>query len=162
MNLLAWLLVIVLFAVGLIGTVLPVVPGPLIICAAIVLHRVFLGAEASVSWITVAIVVMLTAIAFALEFVAASFGARRFGATKWGALGAVVGGMAGLFFGLPGLFIGPIAGAIAAEFLAGRKLIAAGRAGWGTLLGNLGGMLAKLVLAVTMIVLFLMKVPSPW
>ena len=51
-------------------------------------------------------------------------------------LGATIGAVVGIFFGIVGLFIGPVIGAIAGEFIAGKKVIAAGRAGWGSLLGN--------------------------
>lgn len=161
MTFVYWLITMALFAVGLIGTVLPIVPGPTIIGAAVVLHRVLVGPEQSVSWLIVGIVVVLTLLSYILESLAGYFGAKRFGATKWGALGAVLGGIVGLFFGLPGLFVGPVIGAIAVEFVRGRKLIAAGKAGWGTLLGNLGGMLAKLIIGGTIIVLFLVNAPSP-
>ena len=46
-----------------------------------------------------------------------------------------------------GLFVGPVIGAIAGEFVAGKKMIEAGRAGWGSLLGNFGGMIGKLIIA---------------
>jgi uncharacterized protein YqgC (DUF456 family) len=66
-----------------------------------------------------------------------------------------------LFFGIVGLLAGPVVGAVAGEFIAGKKMIAAGRAGWGTLLGNLAGIVGKLMIALTMIAIFLMAVPSP-
>ena len=75
--------------------------------------------------------------------------------------GAIAGALAGLFFGIIGLFIGPVIGAIAGEFIAGKRMIDAGRAGWGSLLGNLGGMIGKLVIALVMITIFLVNVPSP-
>ena len=161
MEFIYWLITIILFAVGLIGTVVPIIPGPTIIGGAVVLHRLLVGADKSVSWFVVGIVVSLTLLSYALESFAGYFGAKRFGATKWGALGAILGGIVGIFFGIPGLFAGPVIGAIAVEFVRRRKLIAAGKAGWGTLLGNLGGMLAKLIIAVTIIVLFLVNSPSP-
>lgn len=161
MELLCWLGVIVLFAIGLLGTVVPVLPGAVIILAAAVMHRLLLPPEKTVSWFVVAVLVLLAAATYAVDFAASYFGAKRFGATKWGSFGAIVGGVVGLFFGVPGLFVGPIVGVIAFEFLRGRQLVAAGKAGWGTLLGTIGGMLVKLVLAVAMIVVFLMNVPSP-
>ncbi len=161
MELLCWLGVIVLFAVGLLGTVVPVLPGPTIILAAAVLHRVLLPAEKSVSWIVIALLAALTAASYAVDFLASYFGAKRFGATRWGSFGAIVGAIVGVFFGLPGLFIGPIAGVIVFEFIRHRRLIAAGKAGWGTLLGTIAGMLVKLALALAMIVIFLMNAPPP-
>jgi uncharacterized protein YqgC (DUF456 family) len=161
MELLCWLGVIVLFAIGLLGTVVPVLPGSVIILGAAVAHRLLVPPEKTVSWFVIALMVLLTAATYAIDFAASYFGAKRFGATKWGSFGAIVGAIVGLFFGLPGLLIGPVVGVIAFEFFRGRQLIAAGKAGWGTLLGNIGGMLLKLVIAIAMIVIFLMNVPSP-
>ena len=160
MELLCWFLIIVLFAIGLLGTVVPVFPGAALILAAAIVHRLLVPAK-SVSWIIIAVLVLLAAVSYAIDFTASYFGAKRFGATRWGSFGAVVGALGGIFFGLPGLFIGPIVGVVAFEFLRGGRLVAAGKAGWGTLLGNLAGMIAKLLIAIAMIVVFLMNVPSP-
>jgi uncharacterized protein YqgC (DUF456 family) len=161
MELFWWLFVIVLFAVGLIGTVLPIFPGAVIILAGAVIHRIMLGAEKSVGWKTIAVLIALTLVSYALDFLGSYLGAKYFGATKWGTVGAIIGALAGLFFGIIGLFVGPVIGAIVGEFIAGKKAIDAGRAGWGSLLGNLGGMIGKLVIALAMITIFLMTVPSP-
>src|SRR2546426_368132 len=59
------------------------------------------------------------------------------------------------------LFAVGLIGTIAGEFIAGKRMIDAGRAGWGSLLGNIGGMLAKLIIALAMITLFLIAVPLP-
>jgi uncharacterized protein len=161
MELFWWLFTIVLFAIGLIGTVLPVIPGTTIILAAAVIHRMMLGAEKSVGWKTLAILVFLTVATYVLDFLGGYFGAKYFGATGWGMFGAVIGALIGLFFGIVGLFIGPVIGAIVGEFIAGKRMIDAGRAGWGSLLGNLGGMMGKLVIGLVMITIFLATVPSP-
>ena len=162
MELFWWLFTIVLFAVGLIGTVLPILPGTTIILAAAIIHRLMLGAEKSIGWRVIALLVLLTLATYALDFLSGYFGARLFGATKWGTLGAIIGMLIGLFFGLIGLFVGPVVGAITGEFIAGKKMIDAGRAGWGSLLGNLGGMAAKLLIALVMIAVFLVTAPSPF
>lgn len=161
MELLWWLVAIVLMAVGLIGTLLPVVPGALLILAAAVLHQIMLGSEKSLGWWNVGALALLALLSYALEFGAGYFGAKRFGATKWGALGATLGVIAGLFFPFPGLIVGPIVGAIAGELVAGKRLVSAGRAGWGTLLGNLAGMLGKLTIALVMVSWFLVTAPAP-
>src|SRR5437762_3141192 len=137
MELFWWLITIVLFAVGLIGTVLPVIPGTTIILAAAIIHRMMLGAEKSIGWRSIAILLLLTLATYALDFLSGYFGAKYFGATKWGMFGAMLGALLGLFFGIVGLFIGPVIGAVLGEFIAGKRMIDAGRAGWGSLLGNL-------------------------
>jgi uncharacterized protein YqgC (DUF456 family) len=161
MELLWWLIAIVLMAVGLIGTLLPVVPGAIIILAAAVIHQIMLGSEKSVGWWNIGALTLLTLLSYALEFGAGYFGAKRFGATKWGAFGAMIGAIVGLFFPFPGLIVGPIVGAIAGELVAGKRLVNAGRAGWGTLLGNLAGMLGKLTIALVMVSWFLVTAPAP-
>jgi uncharacterized protein YqgC (DUF456 family) len=162
MDLFWWLFAIVLFAVGLIGAVVPILPGTTIILAAAIIHRLMLGAEKSIGWRTIVVLVLLTLASYVFDFLGSYFGAKYFGATKWGTFGAIFGALIGLFFGIIGLFVGPVIGAVAGEFIAGKQMIDAGRAGWGSLLGNIGGMLAKLIIALTMITSFLIAVPSPF
>lgn len=162
MELFWWFLTIGLFAVGLIGTVAPVLPGSTIILAAAIIHRMMLGPDKSIGWRTIIVLVLLTLVTYALDILAGYLGAKYFGATKWGTFGAIVGALVGLFFGLIGLFVGPVIGAIAGEVIAGKRMIDAGRAGWGSLLGNIGAMVAKLIIALAMIIIFLLSVPSPF
>jgi len=162
MEIFWWLFVVVLFAVGLIGTIVPVLPGTTIILAAAIVHRLVLGAEKSIGWKTIVVLVLLMLVSYLFDFLGSYFGAKYFGATKWGALGAVLGMVVGLFFGIIGLFAGPVIGAIAGEFIAGKRMIDAGRAGWGSLLGNVGATAAKLIIGLAMIGIFLINVPSPF
>src|SRR6266436_4619940 len=118
MELFWWFITIVLFAVGLIGTIAPVLPGTTIILAAAVIHRIMLGPEKSVGWKTIVVLVLLSLLSYVFDFLGSYFGAKYFGATKWGAFGAIIGRLIGLFFGIIGLFVGPIIGAVAGEFIA--------------------------------------------
>jgi len=106
--------------------------------------------------------VLLTLLSYVFDFLGSYFGAKYFGATKWGAFGAIMGALVGLFFGIIGLFVGPVIGAVAGEFIAGKRMIDASRAGWGSLLGNMGATLAKLIIALAMISIFLVNVPAPF
>jgi hypothetical protein len=162
MELFWWFFTIALFAVGLIGTVAPVLPGTTIILAAAITHRLMVGAEKSIGWKMIVVLVLLTILSYVFDFLGSYFGAKYFGATKWGAFGAIIGMLVGLFFGTVGLFTGPVIGATAGEFIAGKRMIDAGRAGWGSLLGNLGAMIGKLIIALVMITIFLVAVPSPF
>ena len=134
-----------------------VLPGTTIILAAAVIHRIMLGPEKSIGWRTIIVLVLLTLATYAIDVFGGYFGAKYFGATKWGTFGAILGALVGLFFGIVGLFVGPVIGAIA-----GKRMIDAGRAGWGSLLGNLGAMLGKLVIGLAMITIFLLTVPAPF
>ena len=162
MELFWWLFTIVMFAIGLLGTVLPFLPGTTIILAGAIIHRIMLGPEKSLGWVWIGVLILLTLLSYGLDFLGGYWGAKYFGATRWGTFGAVVGALIGLFFGLIGLLVGPVIGALAGEFIAGKRLVDAGKAGWGSLLGNLGGMCAKLVIALAMIVLFLITAPAPF
>jgi len=157
-----WLTAIVLMAIGLIGTVVPVIPGTTIILGAAVIHRLALGPNGSVGWTALVALVALTLVTYAVDAAAGYVGARKFGATKWGLIGGATGALIGLFFGLVGLFVAPVIGAaIAGEIIAGQRIVKAGRAGWGTFVGALAGTIAKLFIALIMIAIFLMNVPSP-
>jgi uncharacterized protein len=156
-----WLFAVVVMALGLIGTVIPILPGPTIILAAAIVHRVAMGPDRSLGWSALITMVLLTLLTYAVDVAVGSLGAKRFGATKWGLIGATAGALLGLFFGLLGLFVGPVIGAIAGELIGGKEIMKAGRAGWGTFLGSLAGVIAKLFIGLIMIVIFLMNVPSP-
>ncbi|MDQ3199917.1 MAG: DUF456 family protein [Verrucomicrobiota bacterium] len=162
MELFWWGTTLFLMAVGLLGTILPIFPGTTVILAAAVLHRVMVGPEKSLGWWSVALLVFLTLLSYAIDFGAGWIGARRFGATRWGTLGAIAGAMVGIFFGIPGLLLGPVIGTLAGEIIFGMKLVNAGRAGWGALLGNLAGMVGKLLIALAMVSWFLLATPSPF
>ena len=104
---------------------------------------------------------LLTLISYALDLASSYFGAKYFGATKWGVIGAIIGVLVGLFTGFVTLLFAPVLGAIIGEMMAGKRLVSAGKAGWGTLLGNLAGMIGKMVLGFGMVVWWLLAVHSP-
>jgi uncharacterized protein len=157
-----WAVTLVLMAIGLIGTVLPIIPGTTIILSAAILHRIMLGPTLSLGSPAIALLVLLTLISYGIDFAGGWLGARRFGATLWGAFGAVIGAIAGIFFGIPGLLLGPVIGALVGEIAGGMKLIDAGRASWGALLGNLAAMFGKLLIALAMVSCFLLATPAPF
>jgi uncharacterized protein len=162
MELLWWGLTLVLMAIGLIGTVLPILPGTTIIFGAALLHRIMLGPAMGLGWASLIFLALLVLASYVIDFLGGWFGARRFGATRWGTLGAITGAIIGIFFGLPGLLIGPVIGALVGELLAGKRLIDARRAGWGALLGNLAAMLGKLIIGLVMVSWFLVATPPPF
>ena len=161
MNNLWWFVAIVIMAVGLIGSVLPVVPGTIIILGAAIFHRVMAGAEDGMNWWGFAILGALALASYGLDFLAGLIGAKYFGATRWGVAGAIIGGIVGIFTGFVTLLVLPIAGAILGELIAGQRLIGAGKAGWGTLLGNLAGIVGKLAISLAMITVFLLNARAP-
>jgi len=162
MELFWWSVTLVLMAIGLVGTVLPIFPGPAVIFAAAILHRSILGTEKSIGWPSILVLLFLALASYAIDFAGGWLGARRFGATRWGMLGAAAGAILGLFFGLPGLLLGPVLGALTGEIIGGKQLVSAGRAGWGALLGNVAALLGKLLIALAMVSWFLVAAPAPF
>jgi hypothetical protein len=151
-----WSLTILLLIVGLIGTVIPLLPGTTIIFAAAVVHRVVLGEEHSVGWWTLGGLLVLTIISHILDITSGSLGAKKFGATRWGAAGALVGTIVGMFFFPWGLVLGPVLGVLAGELFGGQKLVAAGKSTWGTVLGTTAGIIANGAIGVVMVLWFLL------
>ena len=88
------------------------------------------------------------------DFVASLMGAKRVGASPLALAGAAVGGLVGFFFSIPGMIIGPFAGAVAGEFLAKGRLAQAGKVGLGTWLGLIAAAVLKVVIACLMIATF--------
>jgi uncharacterized protein YqgC (DUF456 family) len=150
---LLWILVVGLVGVGVVGTVLPGLPGAVLVFAGLALAA-WIDGFARVGLPTLAGLAALTAASYLLDLVATAAGARRFGTSWWGVLGAVLGTLGGLVFGLPGLLIGPFVGAFLAELLARRDVRQAGRAGLGAWLGLLLGTAGRLALVLAMIGVF--------
>src|SRR5438046_7578301 len=103
MEIFWWVITIVLFAVGLIGTIAPVLPGTTIILAAAVIHRIVLGPHKSISWPVIGVLVLLTLVTYAVDVLAAYFGAKYGCAHKGGTHGSIVCVVLGLWFGSGGL-----------------------------------------------------------
>ena len=151
---LLWMLAGVLVVVGLAGTILPALPGvPLVFMGLLI--AAWMGDFQKIGWPTLTILALLTALAVAADLLATLFGAKRAGASKLALLGAAIGSIVGLFFGLIGILVFPFVGAVAGELVARRRLDRAARVGLATWLGMLFGALAKLSLAITMLGVFL-------
>jgi uncharacterized protein YqgC (DUF456 family) len=162
-----WLLVIVM-VVGVIGAILPGIPGSSLILAAVVIWGLVRGFSDLALALGVAIVVWLLSIG--IDFLAGYWGAQRFGASSWGQWGAAIGLLLGFFgllpalpFGGPiiGIFFGPFMGAIAGEFLYRRELEFIPRfkqsfqAGVGIVVGSIVGRIIHALLAIGAIVVFI-------
>ncbi len=154
LEILTWCLSIVLMIAGLIGVVLPLIPGTLLIFSAAIVHHLLIPQE--VSWTTVGVVGALWILSIIVEVAGMAVGTRWFGGSKWGMAGASGGALVGVFFSLPMLILGTVVGAIIAEkFVAKRTDGAALKAGFGAAAGFALSIAARLVCALTMIATFL-------
>lgn len=143
---------LILALAGIIGCILPIIPGPIFSFLALIL----------LSWtknwqvfsLTFLIVMgSLTALLIVLDYIAPALGAKKYGASKSGLWGSVIGMIIGIFFIPPwGMIVGAFVGALIGEFLAGKSGKKALRAGWGILIGNV--LVIGLKLAFTTVALF--------
>lgn len=156
----AWVVTGCLLLAGVIGCVIPILPGHLILLMAAVAHRLMLGAEGSgLEWWSFVILAALMVISQTIEMVSGAAGTRCFGGTRWGAVGALAGGIVGIFFMPFGLLLGPLLGAFVCEIHFARKETqAAWHSGVGSMVGTLVGMGVKMVIGLVMIVWFFLDV----
>lgn len=162
MLILYWLLVALMF-VGIIGAVVPGIPGTSLILIAIVIWGTVQGSLGSVS-VPLAVALAVLLLSVGIDFLATYWGARRAGASSWGQIGAIVGlvvGILGLLPALPfggpllGILLGPLLGAIVGEYLYRRDLKVAFKAGVGIVVGSLVGNLIQGLLAIAVVGVFL-------
>lgn len=150
---LLWALCVALILLGLAGTVLPVLPGTLLVWAGIVLGA-WIDDFAHVSITTVVVISVLALLAWGLDYAAGLLGAQRAGASKLALLGAAVGTVLGLLMGLVGVLFMPLVGAAVGEYVARRDEGRAVKVGLATWVGIMLGLLAKVVLAFIMVGVF--------
>lgn len=139
---------------GLAGLVLPVMPGAPLLCLGLVCAA---WAEdfAYVGVGTILVLVLLTGLTYLVEFFASLVGAKRFGASRSALVGAAVGGLLGIPFGVPGIILGPFCGAVIGELMELKSIGQAGMVGVGTLIGLAIGVAGKLIIGMVMVGLFL-------
>lgn len=151
---LLWVMAVLMIIVGIAGTVLPALPGVVLVFGGIVLAAWIDGFTRVSAW-TVGFLAMLTVAGFAADYVAAALGAKKAGASKLAILGAAIGTVAGVFTGFIGLIFMPLLGAAVGELLAQRDLRRAGKVGIATWIGLLIGTVVKVAIVFTMVGIFI-------
>jgi hypothetical protein len=136
-----------------------VLPGHLVILAAAIGYRLMVGPSAGIAWWGFAILVLLMAVSQVFEIMSGSLGAKWFGGSRWGAVGALVGGIVGLFFLPFGLLVGPLVGAFGFEKMFAKKNTRESTvSGVGSVVGTLAGMGFKVLVGMLMVAWFLADV----
>jgi uncharacterized protein len=139
---------IIFMIIGIIGCLVPVLPGPPVSYVGIIfLHLSRFGQFTPAVLITLGIVTVLVTIA---DFIVPVWGTKRFGGSKYGTRGATVGLIIGFFLGPLGIVLGPLIGAFVGEMIFKDDLNYAFKAGFGSLLGFLTGIGLKLAASFTM------------
>ena len=140
----------VLMVVGLLGVVLPVLPGIPLSWLGLFIYALGTGFE-RISIVTIVIFTILTVLTMILDFAAPMLGAKKYQASKIGIFGAFLGFTIGIFvIGFWGIILGPFIGALLGELIAGRKPKQALRSALGTFIGFIAGTLFKIIVILTM------------
>jgi uncharacterized protein YqgC (DUF456 family) len=148
----------VLVVIGIIGSVVPVLPGPALSFVALILLFISKGSQTISVWSLVIFAVAM-ALLISLDYVAPILGAKFAGASKGALIWAIGGALIGIILFPPlGIFIGAIAGAIIGEMQNGKEFGDAAKAGLGVVVGSAMTIILQLVYSITAAVYFLVKV----
>ena len=154
MTVILWLLAIALVAAGIVGIVLPALPGTVLIFAGLLLAA-WADHFQRVGPLMLTLIGVVGAASYGVDFAAAALGAQRLGASRRAMAGAALGTLFGLFLGLPGIIIGPFIGAMLGELTVHRDWKRVGKAGLAAWIGFAIGTAVKVGMAFLMLGLFL-------
>ena len=131
---------------GIVGCIVPAMPGPPLSFVALLLLQITRFGDFSVRFLVIAagVTVIITVVDYALPV----WGTRKWGGTRAGIIGAVIGLLVGLLFAPVGIIVGPFAGAVVGELLTGRNADTALRSGFGSFIGFLFGTVMKLTVCL--------------
>lgn len=152
---LLWVLAILLMIIGALGIVLPAIPGVPLLFAGMVVAAAIDDFQ-RIGWVALGVLGFLTLLSVLIELAAAALGAQRVGASSRAIWAALLGTVIGIFFGLPGLLLGPFVGAVIGELSVHGRMGRAGRVGVATWLGLIFGTLAKIAVAFAMLGIFIL------
>src|SRR6202790_3627316 len=153
MHILLYLIAAALIVSGLVGAMLPALPGiPLIFAGIWLIAAVDHYHHLGLWWLLG--IAGVGAVGLTLDLLAGALGAKRVGASKQAVWGALAGTMVGLLFGLPGLLLGPFVGATLGELAAGKGILRSTHVGMSAWFGLVFGTIIKLVSSLIMVALF--------
>ncbi|MGI5975878.1 MAG: DUF456 domain-containing protein [Paludibacter sp.] len=137
------ILAFILIVLGILGSILPVLPGvPVSYVGILLLHfteKVQFTTQFLIFWLVMVILVQV------LDYLVPIWGTKKFGGSKRGIWGCAIGMVVGLFFGPWGIILGPFLGAIVGELSSGKQTQSAIKAGFGSFIGFLLGVISKLI-----------------
>ncbi len=149
---------ILFMIMGIIGCLVPILPGPpLSFLGLIFLHLTRFG---HFSYNTLIVLGIIAAVVTVLDYIVPIWGTRRFGGSKYGTRGATVGLIIGFFLGPLGIILGPLIGAFVGEMIFKDDINYAIKAGFGSLLGFMTGIGLKLAASFVMTFYFVKELFS--
>ncbi len=143
MDIVLLVLAFFMMLIGLIGCIVPGLPGTPIAYVGLWIAQA--TEKIHFSWQFLLIWGIVVVIISVLDYVVPAWGTKHYGGTKWGVWGSTIGVFVGLFFGAMGVIFGPLVGAVIGELISGKQLNDALKAGWGSFVGILFGTILKLI-----------------
>ena len=149
---------IILMLIGIIGCLVPVLPGPPFSFLGLILLQLSrFGQFTTSTLVTLGIITVLVTV---VDYIVPVWGTRRFGGSKYGTRGATIGLIIGFFLGPLGIVLGPLIGAFVGEMIFKDDMTYAFKAGFGSLLGFLTGIGLKLAASFVMTFYFVKELIS--
>lgn len=155
---LTWCFSLVLIFLGLLGMVVPVLPGLPLVYLGTALHKFNFFTAHPISWTAFWVITALFIVAQVIELVAGFTGAASAGMNRWGLIGGMLGLFVGFFFSLPGLIFGPLIGLFLGQLLSGQPSAQAFRAMFAFAVGSVVGFAVKFSAAMAMVAVLLFAV----
>lgn len=158
MDIALFLLGFIFMIIGILGSFLPVLPGPPLSWIGLLL--LVLTKAVPNDWWFLGITFVIAAIVFALDYIIPAIGTKKFGGSKAGMIGTVVGLLVAIFFpilGIFGIIIWPFMGALIGEFINKADNKTALKAAFGSFIGFLSGTFLKFVVTIIYLGLFIAK-----
>ena len=143
MEVVLLILAFICLVVGIIGCIVPGLPGTPIAYAGLWIAQA--TERVDFSWQMLLVWGIVTVVVSVLDYVVPAWGTKQFGGTRYGVWGSTIGVFVGLFAGPWGVILGPLVGAVVGELLGGKAAAEAIRAGWGSFIGLLFGTILKLI-----------------
>lgn len=151
-------IVILLMIIGLVGIVVPMIPGIGLIYLSALTYGFITNFE-KIGMKTIIFFTLLTIVSFVLDYIGSYLGAKKFGATKYGIIGGIIGGILGLFvLTIPGLLIGQFVGTCIGELYYGKELEVSMKSGFGTVVGYILGVVCNMTIGLSMVAVFVIGV----
>ena len=153
MDIFLLILSFAIMIVGIIGSVIPVLPGPLSSWIGLFLFSMISDVQVNTTLLVTTFIIAL--IVFILDYILPIYTSKKFGASKYGIIGASIGTIIGLFIPPFGIIIGAIIGAVSGELLLNKNFKKSFKAGVGVFLGLIVSGLSKALISTVYLVLYI-------
>lgn len=158
MSMTGLIIAVILFVLGFLGTILPALPGPILVWAGMLVYGYFVNFE-NLPVLFYLLQALVVGLIYVVDYLSVVLGAKKYGGSRYAAWGAAAGTLVGLVtLGPLGVIVGPFAGAVLVELITGRTSQQAVKVGIGTIIGFLGGTFVKLLMEIIMIIWFFIQI----